>query len=249
VTSTSASWRRRARRESKEALIAAGHLYVTGAHVSELSERQLFRGQQDALPLSVLPVEAAYVALGHLHRAQSVGVPHVRYSGSPIPLSITERDYVHEVVLVELEDERLVEARAIAVPRSVGVLRIPDRGTATMEQALAAIASLPEASSQPRERHPYLEIAIEVDEPTPGLRRILDEAVADRAARLLRTPVSVKARGLTATPFDAAPLRELLPQALFARLYEERFQTAVPQDLLDSFAELEAHVRIAKGGA
>ncbi len=43
-----------------------------------------------------------YVALGHLHKPQKVGQPHIRYSGSPIPLSFSEINYKHQVVEVKL---------------------------------------------------------------------------------------------------------------------------------------------------
>ena len=237
----------RARRSAGHALLAAGHLYVTGAMPSELSERQLFRGQQDALPRSVLPADAAYVALGHLHRAQTVGgAAHVRYSGSPIPLSMNERDYAHEVVLVELDGERLVEARSLPVPRVVPVLRIPERGSASLADALLAIAALPEATATERAHHAYLEIAIAIEEPVPGLRRILDEAVSGKAVRLLRTPVSLKTGAITTASFRAR-VADLSPQAVFAQMYAERYRSDAPQDLLDAFAELEAQVRIERG--
>ncbi len=55
-------------------LVVTGHLHVQGASLSEsLSERRIVIGGEHAVPPDVFGDEADYVALGHLHRAQSLG--------------------------------------------------------------------------------------------------------------------------------------------------------------------------------
>ena len=97
-------------------LVVTGHLHVKGASVSEsLSERRIVIGGEHAIPPDIFGAGADYVALGHLHRAQSFagqgqktkkantnqkGI--VRYAGSPLPLSAVERSYQHGVSLVDL---------------------------------------------------------------------------------------------------------------------------------------------------
>ena len=56
----------------------------------------------------------AYVALGHIHRAQAVGdCANVRYAGSPLALSFSERDYKRSVQLVEIDEKGRVQATAL----------------------------------------------------------------------------------------------------------------------------------------
>ncbi|MDO4581632.1 MAG: exonuclease SbcCD subunit D [Bacillota bacterium] len=43
-----------------------------------------------------------YVALGHLHRAQSIGAPHIRYAGSPLKYSFSEATQQKSLTEVEL---------------------------------------------------------------------------------------------------------------------------------------------------
>ncbi len=87
-----------------ESLILTGHCYMVNGAVSELSERKILGGNQHALPVELFPDDIAYVALGHLHLAQRVGThEHIRYSGSPIPLSFDETDYPHQIVQVEIK--------------------------------------------------------------------------------------------------------------------------------------------------
>ena len=46
-----------------------------------------------------------YVALGHLHRQQSVGLEHIRYCGSPIKYSISEWRHEKSITVVELGEK------------------------------------------------------------------------------------------------------------------------------------------------
>lgn len=110
-----------------ESLILTGHCYMVNGAVSELSERKILGGNQHALPVELFPDDIAYVALGHLHLAQRVGThQHIRYSGSPIPLSFDESDYLHQLVQVDIRVNQPVETVAVKIPRSVQLLRIPN---------------------------------------------------------------------------------------------------------------------------
>lgn len=82
--------------------IVMAHLYAQGASVSD-SEREIQIGNQAGVEASIFGDEPDYVALGHIHRPQMVGKPHIRYSGSPIALSFSEKEDHKEVVLLELE--------------------------------------------------------------------------------------------------------------------------------------------------
>ena len=93
----------RQRLEKKQSLIMTGHCYMQGGELSEMSERRIFGGGEHALPADLFPDDVDYVALGHLHKGQRVGGRDaVRYSGSPLPLSVTERDYRHSVGVITL---------------------------------------------------------------------------------------------------------------------------------------------------
>lgn len=96
-------------------IIATGHLTTVGASASE-SVREIYVGALEAFPTSAFP-PAAYIALGHIHRPQKVGgLEHIRYSGSPIPLSFDEAGQAKEVLLVELDGEGLRSVTPLPVP-------------------------------------------------------------------------------------------------------------------------------------
>jgi exonuclease SbcD len=84
--------------------IVMAHLYAKGATVSE-SEREIQIGNQAGVDFLIFGEEPNYVALGHIHRPQIVSKPQIRYSGSPIPMSFSEKEDTKEVVILELEKE------------------------------------------------------------------------------------------------------------------------------------------------
>ena len=97
-------------------VIATGHLYMAGASTSD-SERDIQMGNQAAFRWDSFPQNFDYVALGHIHRPQRISnQEQVRYSGSPIPLSFSERKDQKEVVLAEFMENELKLVESIKVP-------------------------------------------------------------------------------------------------------------------------------------
>ena len=79
--------------------VLVAHQFVTGAAVCDSEEIQV--GTADSVDAAVFaPFD--YVALGHLHGAQSVGREAVRYCGTPLKYSLSEKDHVKSVTVVEL---------------------------------------------------------------------------------------------------------------------------------------------------
>ncbi len=90
-----------------------------------------------SIPASIFPVGAHYVALGHLHRRQSLPAPcPVHYSGSPIAVDFGEQDNTSVVCLVEARPG--VPARVTDVPVTSGRRLRTVRGTLPELEARAA---------------------------------------------------------------------------------------------------------------
>lgn len=81
--------------------IVVAHAFVQGGLVSE-SERSLSVGGTGSVGADVF-AGIHYVALGHLHRPQTVGAPHIHYSGSLMKYSFNEADQPKGISLVELD--------------------------------------------------------------------------------------------------------------------------------------------------
>ncbi len=98
-------------------IIATGHLITVGASTSD-SVREIYIGTLDAFPASAFP-PVDYIALGHIHRSQLVAKSaHIRYSGSPIPLSFDETKGQGEksVLVVDFKDGAFKKAQALTIP-------------------------------------------------------------------------------------------------------------------------------------
>lgn len=231
----------RARRQPGQALVAMAHGYLVGGALSELSERKVLGGNQHALPLDLFPADCAYVALGHLHRPQPLaGLEHVRYSGSPIPLSMPEREHAHHVVFADLDGERLAKVWSLRVPRSVPLLRVPEHGELEPDAALAAVAALPPRdATQADAQRPLLEVAVRLPQPAPSIGERIARACADRNVRLVRVEVVMTGHGAAgerrAPPVELASLR---PEDVFLRRYRRSHDGEVPPALLGAFREL-----------
>ena len=167
------------RRKPDQPLLVTGHCYMVAGRISELSERKILGGDQHALPVDLFPDDVDYVALGHLHLAQSVGGrDKVRYSGSPIPLSLAEKDYPHQVLLLDIVAGSPVGIRTLRVPRHVEILRIPESGPGPLDEVLEELRSLPALPEGAAiEDQPMLEVRVHLVEPVPGLRRRIEEAL------------------------------------------------------------------------
>jgi exonuclease SbcD len=98
--------------------IVAAHAFVTGAIASE-SERDIRVGGIGDAPASLF-AGLTYVALGHLHGQQDVsagaGGTTVRYCGSPLAFSFSERHHHKSVTLAEIDAAGHVTTTKLATP-------------------------------------------------------------------------------------------------------------------------------------
>ncbi|CNE63882.1 exonuclease subunit SbcD [Yersinia nurmii] len=122
-------------------IIATGHLTTVGVSTSD-SVRDIYIGTLDAFPAQAFP-PADYIALGHIHRAQQVAKSeHIRYSGSPIPLSFDELNKEKSVFLVEFSGQSLAGVETLAVPQWQPMQLIKG-DLRQIEQQLTAFSQLP----------------------------------------------------------------------------------------------------------
>lgn len=223
-----------------QAILATGHCYMAHTKISELSERKVLRGNQHALPADIFPEDIAYVALGHLHRPQKVGPREaVRYSGSPLPLSLAEQHYPHQVVMIHLEGPQMRQAEAIRVPRAVAILRLPEK-PGPMEAVLRCLSELPDFEPSQDLRHlPYLEVQVLLEKPQPGLRQKILSALEGKAVRLAKISPHYTGSGKALAESEPeVALRDLQPEVVFTRKYEAEFDSEPPEAMRHAFFEL-----------
>ena len=93
--------------------VVLAHAFVGGGVASD-SERDICVGGVDLVPAKVFD-GVDYVALGHLHRPQTL-TPRLRYSGSPLAYSFGEAGQQKQAWLVDLDATGLTEVRVVPLP-------------------------------------------------------------------------------------------------------------------------------------
>ena len=151
-------------------VIAMGHLYAAGSSVSD-SERLIQMGNQSAVASDDFPSTFQYIALGHIHKPQFVnGQSHIRYSGSPVPLSFSERK--DRKIVIEL----VVNGNTIEqVDHEVPVFRKLVRFSGSFEDVKAKV----EAWQEEGLAKAYAELQIEEETMNPAVYADTARFVAD----------------------------------------------------------------------
>jgi len=224
-----------------EALILTGHCYMVNGCVSELSERKILGGNQHALPVDLFPENIAYVALGHLHLAQTVGKnEHIRYSGSPIPLSFDESHYQHQVIQVDIKKGQPVEILSLKIPRSIELIRLPNsKDFDSLSAVLAQLKQIDFDHNLAAEQRPFVELRIKLEKPEPGLRQQVEDVISKLPVRLLK--ISIAYSGSNKSLADVKieeRLEELQPLDVFQRCYQNKFDQEAPENMNTLFNEL-----------
>jgi exonuclease SbcD len=197
--------------------LLTAHLTVVGASTGG-GEREAHTVLGYAVPATVFPPNAHYVALGHLHRSQQViGPCPVRYCGSPLAVDFGEEENVCSVAVVDVAADRAARVRDVPVT-SARTLRTV-RGS--LEQL--ATVNLPDAWLRVFVREaPRVGLREDVQELLPNALevRIDPDMVPDRggaqAQRQGRSP-----RQLFGDYLDSRGTAEEGVRELFDELYDE----------------------------
>ena len=94
-------------------VIATGHLFVTNVDLPK-EEKDLYIGSLQQISSERFPELFNYIALGHIHRPQKVS-EKIRYSGSPIPMSFSEREHKKSVVILEKKSNSFIQ-KVLEIP-------------------------------------------------------------------------------------------------------------------------------------
>jgi exonuclease SbcD len=103
--------------------VLLGHAFVAGGTESE-SERPLSVGGSGQVVTATFD-GFDFVALGHLHRPQSVGSDRIQYSGSLLKYSFNEVSHVKSVSIVEMgvDGQAVVQRVPLAPRRDVRIIK------------------------------------------------------------------------------------------------------------------------------
>ncbi|AUY24424.1 MULTISPECIES: exonuclease subunit SbcD [Mixta] len=211
-----------ARRLSEQAttplpVIATGHLTTVGVSKSE-AVRDIYIGTLDAFPAQAFP-PADYIALGHIHRAQRIAnSEHIRYSGSPLPLSFDELGSEKSVFLVSFADGKLARVTPLPVPCFQPMQTI--KGTlAEIEAQLK-----PFADASP-EQPVWLDIEITTQEYLHNMQQHIQALTEGLPVEVLLMRRSRELRERALARLQNETLSELKVEEVFERRLEQEEET------------------------
>ncbi|MGI6432577.1 MAG: exonuclease SbcCD subunit D C-terminal domain-containing protein [Sphaerochaetaceae bacterium] len=200
-------------------IIHTGHLFAAGASAGE-GVRDLYVGTAIQLNASLFPQEAAYIALGHLHKKQRVGsTNHIYYSGSPLPMGFSELGRAKEVLIVEFEAEALVAVNALKIPQFqtlVSIVGDEDELIQHLNDLLKQNKSI------------WVEATCSTPF-TPSLRLKLQEIVQDSLVELLRINTKEDQVDPLLQSLTAKTLEELDEKEVFLRRLDQENLTQEQQ--------------------
>ena len=210
------------RKTHDQAIILMSHAHMQGGETSD-SERPIIIGNEEALSTTLFEDGIDYVALGHLHKPQKVGQTHIRYSGSPIPLSFSEINYKHQVVEVTVnpdqKDGPYFQFEALEIPRSVQLHKIRGELTEVMQQ----LKSLPSEVIESIDQREYVDIEYHtLTPPQPNLRQQFEDALPPDRYRLVRISRQYLSTENSAEQQQQIHLEPPTPEKLFQQIWEKK---------------------------
>lgn len=191
--------------------LVTAHLTVVGAAAGG-GEREAHTVLDYAVPATVFPTSAHYVALGHLHRSQSVPGPcPIRYSGSPLAVDFGEEENAPSVTLVEVAPDKAATTTQVPITAAMPLRTV--RGTladlATVRDALDELAARDGAAL------PWLRVHLR-ETPRAGLREEVQELLPRALEIRIDPDLAPKPTARAARTAGRSP-RQLFAEYLEAR--------------------------------
>jgi len=193
--------------DKKIPIIATGHLTTVGSKASE-SERDIYIGGTLDIDSDFFGKDFDYVALGHLHINQAVGKDHIRYSGSPIPLSFSESKTQKKVNIVDF-DKKDVKVTELDIPLYRPLLLLKGN-LETIIKELERVEN----------KETWIEVQLKDDNPSYS-NQVIREKAEELELILLAVKIERVEQALSSQDFDVISLDELNPLEVFERRVEQ----------------------------
>lgn len=229
-------------------IVATGHLTAMGVKSSD-SVRDIYIGSLEAVPSTSFP-PADYIALGHIHRPQIVAQSeHIRYCGSPIPLSFDELGTQKQVLIAEFSGSNLSTITPLNVPLFQPMRAI--KGDLSSIEAQLQSLSSDEAHSDNKPTWLYIEV--ETQDYLNDLQQRIQAMTTELNVEVLQLCRSRSKSGRTLEQAEKETLTELTPEEVFLRRLDlESFDGEAEQQrrerICQRFTEIAAEVDAQQRG-
>jgi exonuclease SbcD len=208
--------------------VLVAHAFVTGG-VECVSERPLSVGGAGSVDASCF-ADFNYVALGHLHRPQTVGNDRVSYSGSLMKYSFSECEHHKSVSIVEM-----------GPAGECSVERVPIKARRDVRRISGLLADLLKGPADGASRDDYIEATVEDDgallDPMSKLRQVYPNLLALVRPRFVP---AFEAHAAATRP----DLRAVNDEVLFGRFFQTVTGAELTAEQAAVFAQAVGSLRL-----
>jgi DNA repair protein SbcD/Mre11 len=221
-------------------VILMGHLFTSGVSTSD-SERDIQRGGLEMFSANDFPKNCKYIALGHIHKPQRVGNSEtIRYSGSPVPLSFSEKNDNKIVLELDVSDNCVQQVLIHEIPSSRRLRKFSGSFT-EVQQSIRAFKNDKKLKS-------FLELEIIEKDHDPsltvGLHKFITEFQSDEAEILTyKFRFTNKPSNLYGPDAGNKNIEDLTPkEILLKKLETEEVEEDKKNLIIEAFDELLSEI-------
>ena len=182
-----------------------------------------------------------YLALGHIHKPQTLKDTAARYCGSPIPISFDE-DYEHSVSIVTIEKHGdKPEIKTVPIKNVMPIWNLPKKA-GTLDEVKAAIAAIPAGEKG------YARVNIKVKDILPMEQKIEIEALMKEHEGIKLCNINVEREGGSAPKELKTYTPDELKQSVDAVLIAQEYYSAshngeeLPEELVKILESIVSEV-------
>lgn len=222
-------------------VVISAHTTVTGSNFTGHEDiRESTVGGIDSVGLEEFGEGYDYIALGHIHKPQTIAGSsgRARYCGTPLPVSFDET-YPHSVSVVEIASRGAApQIREVAVTNPCPLVNIPSSGYRKWEEVEELLKDFP------KDNPAYIRLNVEVEDSLPPDAVVEARNILSGGLGLFCT---INARWFAAGKSDrktlsVAEFRAMEPLEV-ARLYAEDTGITFTDELANLFREAEKEVK------
>ena len=243
-------------------IILTGHCEMQKSLLSLESERSFSGYAKQSLPsdvfTSMLQIKPTYVALGHLHLAQEVSNCNwIRYSGAPLPFSVAEKDYPHQLLCVEFSGSELQSVHPLFVPQDLKIqmMKIPKQNhksessllPLSFDEVIAELKKLPELDDQVEDwKRPLIQVNVHSEHPDPNIKLRVIQVLKKKHPRLAKLTVSYPKKERQAVEGNSPKtfLSDIEPNEVFKSRWKSKRGVEPPSEQLALFEQLKDQAKL-----
>lgn len=222
-------------------VVISAHTTVDGCNYTGHEDiRELSVGGIDSVGLEEFGEGYDYIALGHIHKPQTIAGSggRARYCGTPLPVSFDE-SYGHSVSVVEIASHGAApQIREVPIKTNSPLVNIPSSGFGKWDEVKERLKDFP------KDNPAYIRLNVEVEDSLPPdavveARNILSGGLGLFCTINARRAASGKSDRKT---LSVSEFRAMEPLEV-ARLYAEDTGITFTDELAELFREAEKEIR------